>query len=225
MSTHPILRTGQRVHSFTTNNLPILPPTTNHTVRVYRWYTHCSTYTRQNPISRYPHGHTGTWLGNPIQNINRQRPGHAHTTFRIPRHLVIHLPNNGSIPIHHKNLKITILIHQHLPLPHITLRALESLMGILSFLGQFHSVLKLALFPIYQIMHHHEVNTHKVTNSTIQMATIAPHLLYIVSIWHPGYTVLYVVCCYTNNSIYLIYLITATDWTMYFTCNHIGYSN
>jgi hypothetical protein len=117
MSTQPILRTGQRVRSFTTNNLPILPPTTNHTVRVYQWYTHHSTYTRPNPISRYPLGRTGTCLGNQIQNIKRQRPGHGHTTFRIPRHLVIHLSNSGSIPIHHKNLKITILIHQHLPLP------------------------------------------------------------------------------------------------------------
>ena len=32
-------------------------------------------------------------------------------------------------------------------------------------------------------MHHHEANTHRVTNSTIPMATIAPHLLYILSIF------------------------------------------
>lgn len=82
-----------------------------------------------------------------------------------------------------KIAKTTLLIHQHLPRSHITFNALESLIGKLSFLGQFHSVLKLALHPLYQIMHHHEVITHSVQYSQIPMATVAPHLLYILSIF------------------------------------------
>ena len=32
-------------------------------------------------------------------------------------------------------------------------------------------------------MHHDEINTYKIPNSTVPMTTIAPHLLYILSIF------------------------------------------
>ena len=53
---------------------------------------------------------------------SRQRPGHGHTTVRIPRHLVIHLPNSGSIPIHLKNIKNN---YTHTPTPTTTIHQIS----------------------------------------------------------------------------------------------------
>jgi Leu/Phe-tRNA-protein transferase len=60
---------------------------------------------------------------------------------------------------------------------------LESLMGTLAFLGQCHSILKLALHPLYQILQQHTSTTSN-TLPTIPMHHITPHLKYILNIFH-----------------------------------------
>lgn len=81
-----------------------------------------------------------------------------------------------------KIAKLTTLIHQLLPTRFIPYKAFESLMGKLSFLAQFHSVLKLALFPLYHIMHRNNHTPH-LTPPPTPIAVLAPHLYYILSLF------------------------------------------
>ena len=83
-------------------------------------------------------------------------------------------------PTPQKITKLTTIIHQHLPTTHIPYKDFETLIGKISFLGQFHSVLKLALCPLYKLLHYTPLPSNI---PPILMHMVAPHLYHILSIF------------------------------------------
>lgn len=110
--------------------------------------------------------------------------------FNAPTHSIEFLGVNISTtpvitaqPTPLKITKLTTQIHSILTQQFFTLPTLETLIGKLAFLGQFHSILKLALVPIYAIFHKLLHTSNRFSQKKYTLGTLQKHLTLILAIF------------------------------------------